>query len=362
MTSFLTRSIIAQTEHEMTTEQVITALLQSENTLKEHIQSVFRIQQNRFVISMTEKASRLNLLKELNWCLETPSGKISLNIPTEEITKITVRAVPAELSDENMIKTFKLFNCGVIKRVERQHHKGFAYKIENGMRTVHVQNYKAGKLPAFIKLAGFFCKVFLPKEEYIPKCTKCLQTGHLSRNCTNEQKCSYCKTEGHIRNICPELKEEYPLITETQRNKRNDTRNGGKSITTKRNDETEKEPNKNSRNCVTLDENTTNEQGAIEPCLNEQDIVDQEPHCEITSSNEISEPHAITNLFMVEAMIHNHTPLEKQTKKRQRSPGSSEPSPSAIQSGKQKREDTTLNLSTSSADSIDNDEQPAVLH
>lgn len=103
----------------LTTEQVITALLQ------DHIQSVFRVPNNKFVISMKEGASRLNLLKDLNWCLETPDGKLRLNIPTKEITKVTVRAVPAELSDENMIKSMKIFNCGDILNIERQHHRGF---------------------------------------------------------------------------------------------------------------------------------------------------------------------------------------------------------------------------------------------
>lgn len=76
------------------------------------------------------------------------------------------------------------------------------------------------------------------------------------------EKCSHCKVEGHRRTICPQLRNDYPLISETQENKRNATRNGGKQNIN--NNVPENEPEKeNESNATTNNEENENRNTAM---------------------------------------------------------------------------------------------------
>lgn len=76
-------------------------------------------------------------------------GNVYFALPQKPTTKITVRAVPSEVKNSQIKRTFGL-GCGKVTSVERQFHK--RRKIGNGYRALLIENYKAGIIPKFNRI------------------------------------------------------------------------------------------------------------------------------------------------------------------------------------------------------------------
>ena len=123
--------------------------------------------------------------------------------PEQEINTFTLQGIPIEypleMTREYLWKYVEEPDVMRATIPERPHlfngdllvkHEGMKIKIENRI-------WVGPGISAWVK--GLTQR---PMSEWRPKCMKCQELGHLAPNCTNAERCSKCKTEGHHVREC----------------------------------------------------------------------------------------------------------------------------------------------------------------
>lgn len=215
------RSIDVDVPNNMPGSDVFNAILTHEplKPLLERVESIYQIGYNLFNISV-EEATDANEIKNqiLGACeagIQTAHGVLTVKNASDPIRAINIRAVPTEATDLEIATLLSLYQCGRVIKAVRINHTGTKY--HNGYRRILIADYEPGRIPAYIKIRGFSCKVFLPPGEQTSIiCNRCLQEGHLAKDCNNEMMCLFCKKTGHKRTTCTALREEYPTAAENR--------------------------------------------------------------------------------------------------------------------------------------------------
>lgn len=200
---------------EDTTIKDILDIFAQNTTLTKHkinLEAAFQIGKDTFNLTMINEEAKNALMAEgTEFYLH--GKKYLIQAPRTQPSVVNIRAVPSEASNLTIAKAIDQYQAGNIVGIRKQYHKGT--NLHNGYRTIAIAEYKPGKLPAFIKIDGAFCKVFEPTSEKETmaekKCHKCSQPGHLAANC-KVTICSYCREQGHQRTECEKLNVEFPAI------------------------------------------------------------------------------------------------------------------------------------------------------
>lgn len=182
---------------------------------------MFLLEKNIYNMSFKEETPNIReqVVEQFRDGIHTPDGKIKLTLPKPPSVRINIRAIPTECKNEEILSALSKYKCGNIRNIHWVYHRGT--NIYNGYRTIVIENYQQGSLPAFIKLKGANCKIYLPNTEYVKKCNKCLQTGHTAQQCDNSIVCIACKKTGHTQHQCPEVEQLFPALTRNNQQTRN---------------------------------------------------------------------------------------------------------------------------------------------
>ncbi|KAK3107084.1 hypothetical protein FSP39_006802 [Pinctada imbricata] len=132
-------------------------------------------------------------------------------IDSVDTTMIHIKNVPLSADDGQIKRALSIRNCEIVNLFrEKIRVDGRLTNCENGDRIAIVANL-AEPLPVSMEIGRYRAIIRhkgQPNENQ--KCTKCLQEGHVSRDCTNNQVCRSCNEEGHIAANCPK-----PLMEDT---------------------------------------------------------------------------------------------------------------------------------------------------
>ena len=127
----------------------------------------------------------------------------------ELTTRIRIKDIPLSVDDGVIERTLTLKTIECIGKVEREKLR-INSKLTNcntGDRFVIVKTSTLKEpLPKQMMFGHFKATVYHPgqsdpKTETI--CSKCFESGHRFKDCTNEFKCRHCKQTGHKMSDCP---------------------------------------------------------------------------------------------------------------------------------------------------------------
>ena len=121
-----------------------------------------------------------------------------------ETTRLTIGNIPLSFSNEEILDALK--KLGVKSRsalfMERDRdHSGALTRWLTGRRFIYMETPEQ-PLPKRVEMGPFKATLFHfeqkeAQKQATPECKKCLQPGHLAKDCENEIVCLSCKKPGH---------------------------------------------------------------------------------------------------------------------------------------------------------------------
>jgi hypothetical protein len=128
----------------------------------------------------------------------------------EQTTRVRVQNIPLSADDNIIKRVLTLTGADVISIYrERLRVDNKLTACETGDRIIIVKTSSLKEpLPKFMTFGTFTGKVYhVGQPKHNPskplKCGRCLQDGHLFRNCPNDWVCTLCTESGHKRADCP---------------------------------------------------------------------------------------------------------------------------------------------------------------
>ena len=128
----------------------------------------------------------------------------------EHLTRVLIKDIPLSVGDELIKSTLEKLKCQVRSEIIRQKLRVNGELIGlidclNGDRVCFIDP-PSQPLPRSIVVANLFrARVFhIGQPERVTTCSRCLETGHHSYQCTDSVKCKTCKQTGHISSGCPD--------------------------------------------------------------------------------------------------------------------------------------------------------------
>ena len=137
----------------------------------------------------------------------------------EHLTRVLIKDIPLSVSDELIKSTLEKMKCQVRSDIIRQKLRVNGELIDclNGDRVCFIDP-PSRPLPRSFVIANLFrARAFhIGQPERVTKCSRCLQTGHHSSQCSDDVKCKTCDKTGHISSSCPNVNNATP--TESRNN------------------------------------------------------------------------------------------------------------------------------------------------
>ena len=128
---------------------------------------------------------------------------------------VRIKNVPLSADDAQIRRALSIRQCDIINFYrDKLRIDGRLTNCENGDRIAIVKDLQS-PLPSTMEI-GRYKAVIRHKGQVNEnlKCSKCLQTGHVTRDCVNDIVCRSCKGIGHISSECPQsLHDESTLET-----------------------------------------------------------------------------------------------------------------------------------------------------
>lgn len=163
------RSIDVEAPNNTLGSDVFNAVITHEplKPMLERIESFYQIGYNLFNITVEESPdvdeTKNQILRACEAGIRTANGNLRLKSASDPLRAINIRAVPTEATDLEIATLLSLYRCGKVIKVVRINHSGT--KFHNGYRRILIAYYGPEKLPPYIKIRCFSCKVFLPPGE-----------------------------------------------------------------------------------------------------------------------------------------------------------------------------------------------------
>nr|XP_039261932.1 uncharacterized protein LOC120338067 [Styela clava] len=209
------RSVAAEVSRDIDINTFIEILTNSVTT-KDYMQELTALYETRpklWVLSFRQidennidKSKRDEFLKNNTNILRVGDVNIQFLPPKKPPTRISIKDVPDEIKQQQVIDALIKTNCGKIKNIIKLYHRGTT--LFNGYVAAWLYDFDQTKFPPFLDIDGARYKTYLPTELYTPKCINCLESGHTARSCRKMKRCRVCGKEGHISFNCPEKKND----------------------------------------------------------------------------------------------------------------------------------------------------------
>ena len=161
-------------------------------------------------IYLNSEAARNTLLTE-KLCLEDVTVDLySTNPylkPEPEGHYMEVHDMPLSYDNAEIIKWLLRYGFSAATEVKYKYVRDEMNKLTNfktGVRFLHVRG-PIEALPRKAQIGLFTVSLWSPdqpKPKRDPKCSKCLQRGHLKEDCPSEVVCLRCKQPGHMKGQC----------------------------------------------------------------------------------------------------------------------------------------------------------------
>lgn len=123
----------------------------------------------------------------------------------EHLTRVLIKDIPLSVGDELIKSTLEKMKCEVRGEIIRQKLRVNGELIDclNGDRVCFIDP-PSQPLQRSIVVANLFrARLFhIGQPERVTKCSRCLEDGHHSSQCTNDVRCKSCNKTGHISSSC----------------------------------------------------------------------------------------------------------------------------------------------------------------
>ena len=118
--------------------------------------------------------------------------------------RVRVKNIPLSADDGQIKRSINLHGCHVLNLYrERLRYQGRLTNCETGDRILFVSELD-GNLPRTMQIGKYKAIVIhWGQPDDRKECSKCMQKGHNTRDCTNEVVCRSCHASGHISSECP---------------------------------------------------------------------------------------------------------------------------------------------------------------
>ena len=118
--------------------------------------------------------------------------------------RVIVKNVPLSADDAQIKRVLQLQGCEIISFFrEKLRVDGLLTNCENGNRIAIVSELEK-TLPTSMEIGKYRAVIYHRGQTNDKlKCNKCLETGHVAKNCENEVVCKSCGQSGHIMAECP---------------------------------------------------------------------------------------------------------------------------------------------------------------
>ncbi|VDI47181.1 Hypothetical predicted protein [Mytilus galloprovincialis] len=138
--------------------------------------------------------------------------------------RVRVKNIPCSAEDGQIMRAVENLG-GTVHSLDRERLRvdGLLTNCQTGDRILYCEPMEK-VLPRTLKI-GKYMAVLLHKEQKTDssqlKCNKCLQTGHVLRECPNEWVCTTCNNPGHKKAECPNFEtviahaQEHPVNVNT---------------------------------------------------------------------------------------------------------------------------------------------------
>ena len=179
----------------------------------EHLIGLQRVTGGLWRIYLDNSESRSNLLtsdftfrgKSMPIYHTNPGFRYVDSTQMDPTLRIRIQNVPLSADDGQIKRALELKNCTVKKLYrEKLRVDGRLTNCETGDR-IAITNMIETPLPIFMEIGRYRAKVH-HRGQYNDKlkCNKCLQTGHVSKECMNDVVCKACNNPCHIMADCPD--------------------------------------------------------------------------------------------------------------------------------------------------------------
>lgn len=126
---------------------------------------------------------------------------------TNTDVRIRVKDVPLSADDGQIVREMESYNCTIVTNFrERLRYDNLLTNCLTGDRIIICNGPLAEDIPRSIKIGKYRATVLYrgqPNNNGRPKqCSKCLQEGHLNRDCHNDWVCKQCGGSGHKQSEC----------------------------------------------------------------------------------------------------------------------------------------------------------------
>nr|XP_039256628.1 uncharacterized protein LOC120333297 [Styela clava] len=193
-------------------------LLKNNEKTKEYtneIKGLYETRKGQWILTFAptdgpNNSCRESFLEATQGQIKTAEAQIAVQMPSDAPVRISVKDIPHEISYDKAVHTINQLGCGTVKSAIKNWHRGT--DVYNGYIAFIIEGFKKERLPDYVVFKGLKCKTYLPKELYIPKCGRCLQSGHTSIDCNNEPVCRYCRQAGHLQKDCQTKARDFPAI------------------------------------------------------------------------------------------------------------------------------------------------------
>ena len=129
----------------------------------------------------------------------------------QETTRLVVGQIPLSYSNEDILKSVQALGVKIMSQMQDEHdrdERGQLTRWKTGNRFVYIV-VPEKNLPKKIKVGNFTATLFHKEQKIAERreratCNRCLEMGHVSRECAGPLRCRACHGENHKEAECPD--------------------------------------------------------------------------------------------------------------------------------------------------------------
>ena len=135
----------------------------------------------------------------------------------KDTTRLVISQIPMSYSKEDILNAIQATGVTVVSNMQDEHGRdgrGQLTRWKTGNRFVYIV-VPDNPLPKFMKVGNFTATLYHKEQKLQEKrenteCRRCLEKGHVARECTGPLRCKACKGENHKSSdpMCPVNREE----------------------------------------------------------------------------------------------------------------------------------------------------------